>query len=430
MEKERMDNKTAPKGAAVKTGPKASQSKKAAAKKSGPASKKPVAKKKAAAKKKPVKKRAAKPKSAAKSTIPRKKKPDLKSLLLKRFDRWAPENPYYVPSLEDLRRAGTPPSTGTDQKVGSSDPIKALLFKTFDLSGPLDDGQPGQKQSPIQTPVGKETQDKTGAAETVTPVSAVQSDDRVESRMTVPDPTGSCRPPDSPVSDPIDRVMKFFVVGLVLLILILIGSSYSNTQKYYIRAANGDLEIWRGNFAPMGQSPYVRLIGVVPPPSIKTVYTKSDAFGLAFSYYFSRADGLIEVEGVPDFEKIRSLLSQARQYTLTKKQQNLLTGRLSHIDLMMLIYKAEVAAAKGAIDSFNKALTYLEDADRLHLSEDQVKLLGSKKAFFKKQISDLKARKKAEAARAKKVKKDAQKAKTSNPEKPDAGAKPKTEKTE
>lgn len=424
MEKDSPDKETSPKKTAAKPVSKAAGGKKTVTPKSGPA------------KKQAPKKKSAKAKPAAKKTVLRKKKPDIKSLLFKQFDQWIPEKPFSVPEA-DTRQAEADSPTVSDISQVEADTKKALLFRTFDLSGADEAGLPGEIKTPIPQPPGVESQAQTGAQtvtepETVDPEAADHpAPPSCETeRKPAASPAYHDRPPDMPPSDPIDRVMKFFVAGLVLLILLLIGSSYSNTQQYYIRAANGDLEIWKGSFAPMGQALFIRLPGVVPPPSIKTVYTKSDALALASNHYFTKADGLIEVEGVPDFEKIRSLLSQARHYATTQKQQRLITARLSHIDLMMFIYKAEVAAAKGTIDSFKKALTYLGDADSLHLSEEQIKLLGSKKAFLDKQISDLNAKKKAEAAQVKKAKQGAQKAGAPRLKKPNEEASQKTEKTE
>jgi hypothetical protein len=383
MEKDSLIKSTAKKKAAVKTASKAAKGQKVAHKKKAPA-----------------KKISAKAKSAAKKSIPRKKKPALKSLTLKQFDRWTPEKPFYVPPEDKAQQQVTAPPVVSGQSEDESRLIKGLLFKTFDLSATAEAKQPAEIEKRVEKPAFEKP--KTEDREK-TPVSTESKDDK-KSIPFVPKPSGSYEPPEPLKSDPIDRAMKFFIGGLILLILILIGSSYTNTKNYYIKIANGDLEIWKGSFAPIGQTLLVRLVGVKPPPSIKSDYTQSEALTLAFNYYLAKSDKLIEVKGVPDFEKIRSFLSRAETYATTQKQRTITNGRLSHIDLMLLIYKADVAAAKGTMDALKKAVNYLEETSSLPLTEDQIKLVRAKKASFSKQVSDLKAKKKANAVKAKKEK--------------------------
>lgn len=388
---------------------KSTTKKKAAAK---TASKTAKGKKVAHRKKAPAKKISAKAKFAVKKSIPRKKKPALKSLTLKQFDRWTPKKPFYVPPEDKAQQQVKVPPVVSGQSEDESRLIKGLLFKTFDLSATAEAEQPAEIEKPVQKPIISESEKrveepapekpKTKDREEA-PVLAESKDDN-KSLPFVPKPSDSYEPPKPPKSDPIDRAMKFFIAGLILLILILIGSSYTNTKNYYIKAANGGLEIWKGSFAPIGQTPLVRLVGIKPPPSIKSVYTQSEALTLAFNYYLDKADKLIEVKGVPDFEKIRSFLSHAETYATTQKQRTITNGRLSHIVLMLLIYKADVAAAKGTKDALKKAVDYLEDTDSLPLTEDQIKLVRAKKAAFNKQASDLKSKKKAKAGKEKKEK--------------------------
>ena len=433
MEKDSIVKSTPPKKAAAKITSKAEKGEKTAPIKKASGKTKTTPKTKVTAKKIP-----AKAKTAAKKSISRKKKPTRKSLILKQCDRWTPEKPFFVLDEDKARQPVKTPLVASGQNEDEIGKIKKLLFKTFDLNAAADADQSAEIEKPVQKSLKYKNEERVEAKDSDKPktedeekatVSAGPQDDKTGVPF-VPRPPGRHSPRKPPKADPIDRVVKFFIAGLVLLILILIGSSYANTKNYYIKIADGNLEIWKGSFAPMGQTPLVKLVGIKPPPSIKPVYAQSEALTLAFNYYLDKADKLTEVKGIPDFEKTRAFLARSEAYATTQKQRTTIHGRLSHIDLMLLIYKADVASAKGTIDAFKKALNYLEGAGSLVLTKDQIKLVFTKKTSFNKQISDLKSKKNTNGIEAKKEKqniKTVKEPKTSKKIKPGKDAEQKVE---
>jgi hypothetical protein len=172
--------------------------------------------------------------------------------------------------------------------------------------------------------------------------------------------------------------MKYMVAAFVVLVALVIGTSMLNHSKYYLHDANGALEVWQGSFAPMGEKLLITLPGVQPPEAIKDVYSKAEAYPFIFDYYVGKADTLVDIPGMPDFDGIRSYLNKALAYTTTKESIQIADARLNNMELMILLYKAEVAASKSTITDLEKAKNYLVEAARLHLDDIQIDLIEQK----------------------------------------------------
>ena len=168
----------------------------------------------------------------------------------------------------------------------------------------------------------------------------------------------------------------FFVV--VILAVLVIYSSCSNSKNYYIKATDGAVEIWQGRFAPMSQELLVTLPGAQAPQSIKEVYLKEEVFPLVFNYYVNKADALLDVAGMPDFEGIEFYLNKAVLFGTTDDLRKKAYARLNSINMMTLQYKADVAASKETIDGFKTAIKYLKKAAVLDLDDSQNKLIKQK----------------------------------------------------
>ncbi len=168
----------------------------------------------------------------------------------------------------------------------------------------------------------------------------------------------------------------FFVV--VILAVLVIYSSCSNSKNYYIKATDGAVEIWQGRFAPMSQELFVTLPGAQAPQSIKEVYLKEEVFPLICTYYVNKADALLDVAGMPDFEGIEFYLNKALLFGTTGDLRKKAYARLNSINMMTLQYKADVAASKETIDGFKTAIKYLKKAAVLDLDDSQNKLIKQK----------------------------------------------------
>ena len=342
--------------------------KKSAAKKKS--AKKTAAKAKAAPKKKTAAKAKAAPKkkAAAKAkAAPKKKEVTVKDLLKKKFPVWKPDKLYtVVPDKADLKDIPAPPFVSGDEKEQKR--IKELLLKKFDMAEIRASGE-------------KAAAEKAAA----------------EKAAAEPEVSVSYEPPDSDdtiPSDPMDKAMKYMAAALAVLILLVIGSSMINHGKYYIHSTDGSLEIFKGRFAPMGEKLLISLPGVQAPEKAKDTYSKTDVYPLIFNYYLEKADNLLKVPSLPDFEGIKNYLNKATAYAITPASKETVFKRLNNIDLMILLYKADVAASKSTLSDLKEAKAYLSEASRLDIDGMQLDLVQQKMDVVDESIADLKAEQK------------------------------------
>ncbi|MCD6271260.1 MAG: hypothetical protein J7K30_00090, partial [Deltaproteobacteria bacterium] len=175
--------------------------------------------------------------------------------------------------------------------------------------------------------------------------------------------------------------------GLAIILLMLIGASFSNMSNFYLKPAEGGIEIWRGSFAPMGQKKYFALQGVELQEPARKVYTKEDVYPLIFNFYIEQADSLLEVQPFPDFDGIKHNLDNALNYGVTAELRETAQNRLNMIDLMILVYKADIAAEKESLSSLNSALSSYKEAAGFNPAEDQAEQLKRKIESVSQKIS-------------------------------------------
>jgi hypothetical protein len=359
-------------------GKKSTAKKKAAKKKAVKAKSTPkakvAAKAKAAPKATPTAKAAPKPKVAAKAPPAPKKKPvSVKELLQKKFPVWKPKKLYDVaPDKGDAKDFTAPPFISGPEAEQKR--IKELLLKKYDLA---EIKAAGEKAAVEKAAAEKATAEKAAAE---------------------PEVSVSYEPPDSDDTipdDPMGKAMKYMAAAVAVLILLVIGSSMINQGKYYINSTDGALEIFQGRFAPMGEKLLISLPGVQAPEKIKDNYSKTDVFPLIFNYYVEKADTLLKVPGLPDFEGIKKYINKARPYAVTPESKDVVFKRLSNIDLMILLYKADVAASKSALSDLKEAKAFLSEASRLDIDDMQLDLIHKKMDAVDKKIASLKAEQKA-----------------------------------
>jgi hypothetical protein len=182
------------------------------------------------------------------------------------------------------------------------------------------------------------------------------------------------------------------ITGFIFIILmgLVIRESYHNTAKYYLKSAAGAVEIWQGTFSPGGKKRILIMPGMQMPANTKEVYAKEDVFPLAFKFYVSKADALMEVPGMPDFVGIKSYLNRALSFATTEDIRRTAHGRINQIDRMILLYKADVAATKGTRTGFETALDYLDQAAKFNPDEIETELIQKKKASIRKLLEMLK----------------------------------------
>lgn len=310
-----------------------------------------------------------KTKSATKTKATPKKTPvTVKELLLKKFDSWKTDKLYRAPTVERRSEAYTAPPFISEQNEEEFKRAREILFRKYDFKD-------FPEQAPAKTLRIEET--AAGPTDITEPAEEIPSDEIDKEPM--PDISDRYLPPDVVDEyDPMEKFMKYLAAAFVILIVILVASSFSNKSKYFIRTTDGAVEILQGKFAPMGEELLISLPGAQAPEHVKPVYSKSEVPPLVFDYYIEKADALLEVSGMPDLNEIKSYVKKALSFAVTDSMRNAAHARLNSIDLMILLYKADVAASKPAKSDLETALGYLETAAALDLDDAQEKLVKKK----------------------------------------------------
>nr|CBX27345.1 hypothetical protein N47_H21670 [uncultured Desulfobacterium sp.] len=162
---------------------------------------------------------------------------------------------------------------------------------------------------------------------------------------------------------------------LAVLISITLMASRSNTDNYFIEYKQGAVEVWKGRFSPLGKEPFIIMPGAQPPNPMKEVYTREEVFPLIAKYYIDKADAVMDVPGLPDFEGMRTYLNKSLSFAITEDLKREAHVRLNKIDRMVLLYKADIALNKGTISELKTALEYLKRANLLGPDEIESELI-------------------------------------------------------
>jgi colicin import membrane protein len=361
--------------------------KKKAAKKSA-AKATPKAKAAASAKPTPQAKAAAKPKPSPKpkAAAPEKKAVSVKDLLKKKFPVWKPGKLYAAgPDKAGSKDVAAPPFFSGPEAEQKR--IRELLMKKYDMA---EIKAAGEKAAAEKAAAEKAAAEKAAAEKAAAEKAAAEAEVSV-----------SYEPPDAEnalPADPMDKAMKYLAAVVAVLIALIVGSSMINQGKYYIHPTDGALEIYQGRFAPMGEKLLISLPGVQPPATIKDVYSKTDVFPIIFDYYVEKADTLLKVPGLPDFQGIKTYINKAMPYALTPKSKDIVYRHLNDIDLMILLYKADVAAGKDTLADLKEAKGFLTEASRLDIDSMKMNLVHQKIDAVDKEIASLQAKQKAAAS--------------------------------
>lgn len=180
------------------------------------------------------------------------------------------------------------------------------------------------------------------------------------------------------------KIILYLSICLMALMGLTVLTSYQNMNKYFIASRHGAVEIWKGKFSPNDRKRIVIMPGMQAPEHTKAFYTKEEVFPLACQYYIQKADALMEVPGMPDFRGIKSYLNRALSYATTDALRNTAKARINNIDLMILLYKADVAAGKGTLAGLDAASKYLNQAFALDPDEIETKLIKQKLESIRK----------------------------------------------
>lgn len=351
-----------------KAGPGAAREKKAAAR-SRPAAKSvsKVKKKAVAAAGSKAKAKASAKTRGKKAAAPRRRKQSKKDLLFRKFEMVPAEavvaERVYKPKAP-LKFPEAPPFvTGYDEEETKR--VRSLLFKQFDLK----------------------VEARAEAARVAAPVEAAA--------MPSPgaEPVAEYKPPPpemSPGPGGTSTAVKAGLGVLAVLILIIIGTSFSNRGMFYLKDADGGVQVWRGKFAPIGKELVLHLEGMAMPQPAQDVYSKEEVYPMAFRYFLDKADGLLNDPGGPDFSRIKGYLHQAASYAPTGALRNRVQARLKGIDFVVLLHRADIALTKGTLPDLRAARGYLDKAASYASSSYQREQLAKTRAVLERAIAGLK----------------------------------------
>lgn len=246
---------------------------------------------------------------------------------------------------------------------------------------PKSDVKPAKKKAKAKEPAKKQPAVKVETTETptkkTTQKAKPQATDPQDSKTHIdekPSPEKDAAPSQTPAStdhmppcatkpaDPAEKMLYFGIAGFVLLVLIVVIASWMNTQHYYVKPGKKGVDIWQGKFAPKGARHLISFAGLKLAEPIKDTYTANEVFPIIYQYYLDRADMLLDEPGVPDFDGVKVYLNKSLDYATTREMKTVVNSRLDAINLMVLLYKADVAASKNTPEDLKAARDYLEEA--------------------------------------------------------------------
>jgi hypothetical protein len=333
--------------------------------------------------------------------IPIKKKPVLLSdLILKKFDAWQPDH-LFVPIPDKTIIAEAPPfvSGKDDQEISRK---RELLFNIFDMKTIIAEGErfaaekaeaeriaaekaAAEKAEAERIAAEKAAAEKAEAERIAAEKAAAEKAEaeRIAAEKAAAEKAEAERiaaekaaavlerkkaaelqqasvpkvevtydrpaPKEQPAkdADPMDKTIKIFAGVLALLMLLLIGTSLCNSQKFYIKKAKNGIEIWQGRFSPKGEKQLISLAGIKAPETVQKVYSKNDVYPIIFSYFLNKADAFLAAPGVPDFEGMKYYINLAKPYAVTQELRDAAALRLNGMTQTLQSYKDNIAASKA-----------------------------------------------------------------------------------
>lgn len=201
--------------------------------------------------------------------------------------------------------------------------------------------------------------------------------------------TSAVLPPTNEEPDTMNKMLFYGGGILALFVFLIVAASLQNMGKYEIIDNNGVVEVWKGRFSPIGRDLMISMTGVKPPSQMKANYTCEEVYPIVFQYYLNQSDSQMAAAGSPGFEEIKSSLKRAGKFASTTEDRALIDNRLKAIDRTVLIYKADVAAARGTTEGLQTARVYLNKAATLNPDEIESSLIQQKLGSVQKQMQAL-----------------------------------------
>ena len=353
-------------------------------------------------------------KAAAKKKAPAKKKPvkklSLKELRFKKFDTQAPKN-LYTPPAQTPSGAGEAPSYFAGMSAAEATVAREALQRKFDWKAIKAAGEKYATQMAAEAEAKRKAEEeaKRKAAEEAKRKAEEEAKRKAEEEakrkaeeeaQRKAEAEAAAAPPTDSIAAELaaNKPLKFGLIGFGVIVLLLIMSSYSNTKNYYITEKDGVITIERGTFTPMGTTVLLSVSGVPMPEPPQEVYGWQEAYRLMYQHYINAADELLEAPGIPDTAALSAQLGLAVKYAPNRELRDDARSRLVGMRAQILLHKAQASLQRRTIEGALAAIEFLEEANRLDLSEGEVALVQERTAEAETLLADLEAAK-AEAER-------------------------------
>ncbi len=131
--------------------------------------------------------------------------------------------------------------------------------------------------------------------------------------------------------DSMSPFIKYSLIIFVILIAILIKSSFDNSNRYYICDTDKGLEIWTGDFTPRSKTKLVFLEGLDLPETTKTFFEKLEVLPLPFNYFLDKTDAKIRAGHPYNFDEINSYIQKASEFVSTPKDEKLIAEYFKNV---------------------------------------------------------------------------------------------------
>jgi len=116
---------------------------------------------------------------------------------------------------------------------------------------------------------------------------------------------------DAGQAPPLDGFFKTIVAVIGGLLLLIFVASLFHADNYYVRQADGAVEIWKGTFTPAGKERLLILHGADWDRPEQDVYDKKTVYTFAAGAYAAKAMALAGESGLPDYERIDIYLERS-----------------------------------------------------------------------------------------------------------------------
>ncbi|MBF0450315.1 MAG: hypothetical protein HQK75_06410 [Candidatus Magnetomorum sp.] len=284
--------------------------------------------------------------------------------------------------------------------------IRELLFKRFDLNDVALSSQPSQalpetKESlpknttsePTETEgVLSETKQENKYKEESVPIEEETSDmgntetemDQLEDNQSPAEESDDLQilRADDNKEDPImSNSLKLVFAGILALFFMIYMASSANYKNYYLVDGKTGVELWQGDFSPMGKSHVITLMGMELPENLQSSYIQSEVNPLICSFFLDQANDILSDDNIPNLAQVKKYLEQAYEYADEKNQKEI-EKRLNGIDFMMFILKADLAMQKGTSEDLEKAKAFIDEAQGLAEKNYQKDMIKKRLQFI------------------------------------------------